>query len=130
MSIPRFWRNIKGRYNLIGTKCLNCSEIYFPPRNLCPRCRRMSKIEEFKLQGRGEVVTYTVIHAAPEGFHAQTPYIMAIVKLDEGPSLTTQIVDCDINEIEIGMKVEAVFRKIQEDGNAGLIYYGYKFKPI
>ncbi len=129
MSIPRFWRNIQSRYNLIGTKCSNCNEIYFPPRNLCPKCRRMSKIEKFKLQGRGEVVTYTVIHSASEGFDDQTPYIMAIVKLDEGPRLTTQIVDCGLDEIKIGMRVESVFRKIQEDGEAGLIHYGFKFKP-
>lgn len=129
MSIPRFWRNIKSRYNLIGTKCLNCGSTYFPPRNFCPRCRRRSRLEEVKLKGMGEILTYTVIHSAPEGFDAQAPYIMAIVKLAEGPCLTTQIVDCEPDEVKIGMKVKSVFRKIQEDGDAGLIHYGFKFKP-
>jgi hypothetical protein len=55
---------------------------------------------------------------------------MAIVKLDEGPCFTTQIVDCDLDEIHIGIRVKKVFRKIQEDGEAGLIHYGFKFKPI
>lgn len=129
MSIPRFWRNIKSRYNLIGTRCLNCDSTYFPPRNFCPKCRRRSKLEELKFKGTGEVVTYTIIHSPPEGFDTQAPYIMAIVKLDEGPNLTTQIVDCGLDEIHIGMRVEKVFRKIQEDGDAGLIHYGFKFKP-
>jgi hypothetical protein len=129
-NIPRFWRNLRSRYNLTGTKCLNCGEIYFPPRNFCPKCRRMSRLEEASLNGRGEVLTYTIIHAAPGGFEVQAPYIMAIVQLEEGPRLTTQIVDCEPDEIKIGMKVERVFRKIQEDGEAGLIYYGYKFKPV
>jgi hypothetical protein len=129
-NVPRFWRNLKRRYNLIGTKCLNCNELYFPPRQLCPKCRRASKIEDVQLKGRGEVLTYTIIHSAPKRFEGQTPYIMAIIQLEEGPKLTAQIVDCDPTEIDIGMKVEMVFRRIQEDGDAGLIYYGYKFRPI
>jgi hypothetical protein len=130
MSIPRFWRNIKSRYNLIATKCLSCGGTYFPPRNLCPRCRRKSKLKKVKLKGVGEVLTYTVIHSAPEGFENRVPYIMAIVKLEDGPCLTTQLVDCEPSEVKIGMKVKSVFRRIQEDGEAGLIHYGFKFKPL
>jgi uncharacterized OB-fold protein len=129
-NIPRFWRNLKSRYNLIGTKCMNCKEVHFPPRHFCPECRRLSRLEEFKLEGRGEIVTYTVIHAPMEGFEGQLPYILAIVKLSDGPKITTQIVDCEIDEVETGMEVKSVFRKIQEDGEAGLIHYGYKFRPI
>ncbi len=90
----------------------------------------MSKLEKVSLSGKGEVVTYTVIHSASEEFDKQTPYIMAIIKLDEGPSLTAQIVDCSISDVKIGTRVKSVFRKIQEDGEAGLIHYGYKFKPV
>jgi len=129
-NIPRFWRNLKSRYNLIGTKCLNCEEVHFPPRHFCPKCRRLSRLEEFKLEGRGEIVTYTVIHTHMQGFEGQIPYVLAIVELSDGPRLTTQIVDCEIGEVKAGMKVKSVFRKIQEDGEAGLIHYGYKFKPI
>jgi uncharacterized OB-fold protein len=53
---------------------------------------------------------------------------MAIVQLDEGPKLTTQLVGLD-QEPEAGMKVRAVFRKIAEEGAEGVIYYGYKFAP-
>lgn len=129
MSIPRFWRNLPSRYNLIGTRCTRCNSVYFPPRNFCPKCRRQSKLEKFKLKGRGEVLTYTVIHAAPEGFEKQTPYIMAVIKSDEGPSFTAQIVNCSPEDMRIGMRVEKVFRRIQEDGEAGLIHYGFKFQP-
>lgn len=129
MSIPRFWRNIQSRYNLIGVRCLNCKKVYFPPRVFCPKCRRTSKLETVKLNGAGKIITYTVIHTAPEGFEGQTPYIMAVVELDDGPKLTTQVVDCDACDLKIGMRVEKAFRKIQEDGKAGLIHYGYKFKP-
>ncbi|MEE8401696.1 MAG: Zn-ribbon domain-containing OB-fold protein [Candidatus Hydrothermarchaeaceae archaeon] len=129
-DIPRFWRNLKSRYNLIGAKCINCGEKFFPPRHFCPKCRRMSRLEDFKMEGIGNVVTYTIIHTPMEGFENQVPYILAIVKLSDGPTITTQIVDCAIDKVKTGMKVKSVFRKIQEDGDAGLIHYGFKFKPV
>jgi uncharacterized OB-fold protein len=90
----------------------------------------MGKMKELKLSGHGEVLTYSIIYNAPEHFEGQTPYPIAIIKLDEGPKVTAQIVDCDIKDVKIGMKVKSTFRKIQEDGYIGAIYYGYKFKKI
>ena len=58
-----------------------------------------------------------------------TPYVLAIVKLDEGPQITTQIV-MDPAQGEIGMKVKSVFRKIATDGESGIIHYGTKFVPV
>jgi uncharacterized OB-fold protein len=130
MGAPRFWRKTQSRYNLYGVCCTTCDEIYFPPRKICPKCRRASKLEGIKLSPRGEVVSYTIIHSAPEGFDRQTPYIMGIVKLNQGPMLTTQIVDCEIGQAEIGMPVEGVFRKIRESRAGGPIYYGFKFRPM
>ena len=124
------WRLIQPRYNLVGTKCINCDEHFFPPRNLCPTCRRKSKIEGFKFSGKGKVYTFSVIHAAPTGFEFQKPYAVAIVELEEGTMLTTQIVDIEPELIEIGMPVEMTFRKIMADNDAGIIRYGYKFRPI
>ena len=86
-------------------------------------------MEEIKLSGKGEVMTYTLIHDAPENFEGQAPYPIAIIKLNEGPRVTAQLVDCEFDDIKIGMKVQSTFRKIQEDGYVGAIHYGYKFKP-
>jgi uncharacterized OB-fold protein len=129
-AVPRFWREIPQRYNLIGNRCEVCSRVYFPPREACPYCRRKSigKMKDEKLSGKGKIVTYTIIHEAPEEFEGQAPYPMAIIQLDEGPKLTAQIVDCKLEDVKIGMKVKSTFRKIQEDGYIGAIYYGYKFK--
>ncbi|MCX6666885.1 MAG: Zn-ribbon domain-containing OB-fold protein [Euryarchaeota archaeon] len=131
-AVPRFWREIPQRYNILGNQCGVCNKIYFPPMESCPICRRksMNKMKDFKLSGKGEVVTYTITHVAPEHFEGQAPYPIAIIQLDEGPRITAQIVDCDINDVKIGMKVQSTFRKIQEDGWLGAIYYGYKFKPV
>lgn len=131
-AVPRFWREIPQRYNLIGNKCEICGKAYFPPREACPYCRRksMGKMKELKFSGKGKIVTYTIIHEAPENFEGQTPYPMAIIQLEEGPKLTAQIVDCKLEDVKIGMPVKSTFRKIQEDGYIGAIYYGYKFKPV
>jgi uncharacterized OB-fold protein len=129
MGVPRFWREIPYRYQMIGTKCSICDNAFFPPRSICPNCRGAGDIQETKLSGRGEVVTYTVVRVAPEGFEKETPYVVAIVKLEEGPRITSQIVDCDLDEIEIGTKVRSVFRKVGEESPSGAIYYSYKFVP-
>lgn len=128
MSVPRFWRKQIARYNLVGTHCKQCGEYFYPPRNVCPSCRREGEIEDFKFNGKGEVVTYTVIHAAAEGFEGQTPYVLGIVQLEEGPRLTTQIVG-NAKDMSIGMKVRPVFRKLGQSGDRGMIYYGTKFVP-
>jgi uncharacterized OB-fold protein len=129
-GVARFWREIPQRYNFMGNKCGTCERVFFPPRESCPTCRRKSigNMKEIKLTGKGEVVTYTIIHVGPEDFEEQTPYPIAIIKLEEGPQITAQIVDCSLDEMKIGMKVESTFRKIQQDGHTGAIYYGYKFK--
>ena len=129
-GVARFWREIPQRYNFLGNKCGSCNRVYFPPKESCPVCRRKSigKMNDFKLNGKGEVITHTIIHVGPEDFEEQVPYPIAIIKMEEGPQITAQIVDCPIDEIKIGLKVESTFRKIQQDGHTGAIYYGYKFK--
>ena len=87
-------------------------------------------MKDLVLSGKGEVLTYSIIHSSIENFQNQVPYIISIIKLDEGPNITAQIVDCDINNIKIGMKVEKTFRKIQEDGYTGALYYGYKLSKF
>ncbi|MEM3396461.1 MAG: Zn-ribbon domain-containing OB-fold protein [Thermoplasmata archaeon] len=132
MQIPRFWRQIPNRYNLIGVQCENCKKVYFPPRIVCPDCHRLSigKMKQYKLSGKGVVHSYTLVYEPADGFENQVPYIMAIIQLDEGPKITAQIVDCNPEEVKIGSKVEMVFRRLGEDGKAGIIYYGYKFALV
>lgn len=122
------WRRIPNRYRLIGSKCESCGKNFFPTRNICPKCRRKGRIVEKVFSGKGKIYSYTLVSVPPEGFELEAPYILALVELDEGTLVTSQIVDCGRNEIEIGTPVEMVFRKIQEDGKEGLIHYGFKFK--
>jgi scaffold protein (connect acetoacetyl-CoA thiolase and HMG-CoA synthase) len=131
MAIPRFWREIGSRYNLIGSKCGSCGKVDFPPRAVCPDCGRRSvgKMQRHQLNGKGTVVTYTIIHDAPKQFDLQKPYVMAIIETEEGVRLTSQLIDISHDDVKIGMKVQATFRKLGAEGEAGVIHYGYKFRP-
>ena len=126
--IPVHWRLTPQRYRLLGSACTRCSQKFFPQRTICPDCRRKGKIEEIRFSGEGEIYSYTVIHVASRGFEFLKPYVMAIVRLVEGPLVTTQVVDCNPDDVEIGRKVYLTFRKISVDGSNGIIRYGYKFK--
>jgi hypothetical protein len=130
MSVPRFWREIPSRYNLIGSKCGNCNKIMFPPRFVCPYCRRTGKLEPYKLSRKGKIISYTTIYSAADGFEDQVPYVLAIIELEDGPRITTQITDCDPSEVKIGDEVEMVFRRMGQDGDDGVIYYGYKARRL
>ena len=127
-DIVRGWRHIQQRYNLIGSKCSQCGKVFFPKRVICPECRRRGKIEDIKLSGKGKIYTYSVINTPTEEFKTLAPYVVAIIELEEGTRITSQIVDCNPKEIEIGDEVEVVFRKIRTEGDDGVISYGYKFK--
>lgn len=79
-------------------------------------------------RGRGTVLSYTVVSDAPEGFEEQAPYTLALIRLDEGPTVLAQLTDLD-GPVEIGMPVEMVTRRLRTDGRRGIIVYGYKFRP-
>ncbi|MEM0382858.1 MAG: Zn-ribbon domain-containing OB-fold protein [Candidatus Anstonellales archaeon] len=131
LSVPSQWRLREQRYRLIGSKCETCGNIYLPKRTICPKCRRKGKIVEYRdFSGYGRVVSWTVVHAAPEGFVDQAPYILAIIKLKEGPKILAQIVDVKPEEVHEGMEVYKVVRRIQEDNPEGIIAYGFKFTKI
>ena len=133
MSIARFWRETPRRYNLGGSKCTICSTVYFPPRSVCPRCTHhretIGRMVPCQLSGDGEVYSFTVVHEPAEGFEMQVPYVLALVRTIEGPILTGQVVDIDPPKVAIGLKVRATFRRLREEGKAGVIHYGYKFTP-
>jgi uncharacterized OB-fold protein len=129
MEIPRHWRLKGQRYGLAGEVCPHCEHKIFPPRDICPNCGGEAK-EQFKFSGKGEVYSFTTIYEAPSGFDANAPYIVALIKLEEGPILTAQLTDLGDQPVEIGMPVEMVTRKMRNDGDErGVIVYGYKFRP-
>ncbi len=128
MEISRHWRLRQQRYGLVGEVCPHCNAKIFPPRDVCPNCAGEAKTP-YAFSGKGEVYSYTTIYDPPEGFEENAPYTVAIVKLEEGPLVTAQLTDVSNDAVQIGMPVEMVTRKLREDGNRGMLVYGYKFRP-
>jgi uncharacterized OB-fold protein len=128
MEVARYWRTTKQRYQLIGERCPQCGRRIFPPRDVCPVCGHEARAT-VQLSGKGEVYSYSVVHVAPEGYERFVPYIVALVRLAEGPLVTAQLTDVDESEVRIGMPVEMVTRILREDGARGMLIYGYKFRP-
>ena len=128
-EIARHWRLNPQRYQLVGEVCPKCSGKIFPPRDVCPYCADQETQPTFQFSGRGEVFSHTTVHNAPEGYQEQAPYTVALVKLEEGPLVTAQLTDVNNDEVQIGMPVEMVTRKIRTQGDEGLVIYGYKFRP-
>ncbi len=128
METSRHWRLKDQRYGLVGEVCDKCGTKLFPPRDVCLECSAPAK-ELYTFTGLGEVYSYTTIYNPPAGFEQYAPYTVALIKLDEGPLLTAQLTDIDPDNVEIGLPVEMVTRKLREDGDQGVIVYGYKFRP-
>lgn len=128
MEISRHWRLQQQRYGLVGEVCPHCEVKIFPPRDVCPNCSGEAKTP-YAFSGKGEVFSYTTIYDAPEGYEENTPYTVALIKLEEGPLVTAQLTDVDNGKVEIGTPVEMVTRKLREDGDRGMLVYGYKFRP-
>lgn len=124
----KYWREIPQRYRLEAGKCQQCGFVCFPPRVVCPRCGSR-KFAATKLAEAGKLLTYTIIRVAPGPFCDQSPYAVGIAELDDGVRLTAQVVDCDFDALKVGLRVRTEFRKVSEDGEAGIIHYGYKFVP-
>jgi uncharacterized protein len=91
-------------------RCRSCSRYFHPPVGACFRCRSRDVGPE-AVSGRATVATYTVNHHPWFGGAFPPPYVVAIVELAEDPEvrLTTQIVDCPVEEVRIGLAVEVVF---------------------
>jgi uncharacterized OB-fold protein len=129
MEVPRHWRLKKQRYGLVGEVCPHCDAKIFPPRDICPECGQDAKTQ-FSFSGKGEIYSFTTIFDAPAGYETTTPYTVALVKLDEGPIITAQLTDLGEEEVQIGMPVEMVTRRLRSDGDErGILIYGYKFRP-
>jgi len=76
------------------------------------------------------VYSFSTVYDAPEGHTEYRPYTLALIRLDEGPLVTAQLTDVDAEDVHLGMPVEMVTRRIKEEGENGLIVYGYKFRPV
>lgn len=127
MSVP-YWRMRDRYYNILGNACEKCGQEYFPPVNVCKKCHS-DKLTEKEMPRNGTLLSYTMQRESLAGFEDQEPMIFGLVKLDNGVTIISQLVDLPYESLKEGLKVKAVFRRVRTDGDSGQIFYGYKFGP-
>jgi uncharacterized OB-fold protein len=127
LDLAKHWRQRAARYRLEGQRDRITGAIRFPP---APTAAAAAESwEPYTLSGVGKVYSFTVVRQAPTGYEEQTPYLLALIKLAEGPLITAQLADCDVGSVAVDMPVEMVTRRLRDLGPDGLIVYGYKFRP-
>ncbi len=103
-----FWEAAR-RHELLLPRCKTCGRLFFFPREACPYCLS-GDIEWVTASGRGRLYSYTVIHQpANPAFAPDAPYVYAMVQLDEGPRLISNLVDCPLEQVRIDMPLVAAF---------------------
>lgn len=108
-----YWEAAR-RSELVVQQCEACQHLSFPPRAHCPDCGSAA-LAWRPVSGRGTVYSYTVAHRPPHPVFAdQCPLTIAIVALEEGPRMMSNVVGCDPDDVEIGMAVRVAFEPIDD----------------
>ena len=99
--------------------CDACSELRHPPRPVCARCGSPARGWQ-TVTGAGEVWSFTVVHPPTlPAFADRTPYGAVVVRLDEGVFLVSSLLDCPVDQLAVGTRVELALTKIAADQEAG-----------
>ncbi len=123
------WRIRDRYYRLIGSKCAKCGKEYFPPVYRCRGCGS-EEVKDREMPKTGRIMTYTILHEPLPGYEAQTPLFLAVVQLENGAKVLSQVVDTPEDAVKTGAKVRATVRRMKVDGESGQIIYGYKFVVV
>jgi uncharacterized OB-fold protein len=109
-----FWDAARAGTLLIR-RCRDCGRTHFYPRPFCPVCWS-PHVEWLEASGRATLYTWSVVRRNDlPPFNERVPYVAAVVDLDEGPRMMTNVVDCDFDALEIGMPLEVLFQPIADD---------------
>jgi uncharacterized OB-fold protein len=109
-----FWEGAR-RGELRIQRCRACGKAYFFPRPFCPHCSSKD-VEWFTASGKGTLYSYVISHRPAPGFQDWTPYVIAVVQLDEGPRMMTNIVGVEPKpeNLPIDMPVEVTWERQDE----------------
>ena len=117
-----FWDGCKNR-RLLVQQCKDCGKNIFYPKLFCPFC--LSKdLTWIEASGKGKIYSFTVVYSyQPTEFLEDVPYVIGVIKLDEGVRMMSNIVECKPEEVRCDMDVEVVFDDITDEFTLP------KFKP-
>lgn len=109
-----YWEGCR-KHELLLQRCTQCKEYQFYPRVLCSKCRG-EDLEWEQASGKGQILTFTIVRrAVSAAYDAEVPYVVALIRLDEGPTMMSNIVDCDPEALQIGDSVQVVFEDWTEE---------------
>lgn len=99
---------------LLVPHCNACARAFWHPRPRCPNCGS-DQVDWIRGSGRGAVHTFTVVRQSGDPyFKTRVPYAVAMIELDEGPRMMSNVVDCPLDALKIGMRVEVLFEPAGE----------------
>ncbi|MBU8906237.1 Zn-ribbon domain-containing OB-fold protein [Desertibacillus haloalkaliphilus] len=108
LETKRYWEGCKN-HELLIQQCSDCGAYQFYPRMLCTDCMSRN-VEWVNASGTGKISSFTIVRRAPnKAYAADVPYVLALIKLDEGPTMMSNVIECEPEKVKIGMKVEVVF---------------------
>lgn len=109
-----YWEGCR-KHELLLQRCTQCNEFQFYPRIICTNCAS-EDLEWVKGSGRGQVLTFAIVRrAVSEAYAADVPYVVALIQLDEGPTMMSNIVQCDPETVKIGSPVQVIFEDWSEE---------------
>jgi uncharacterized OB-fold protein len=109
-----FWEAAR-KGKLVIQRCKDCKKYIFYPRICCLHCFS-DRVEWVEASGKGFVYSYTVVeNNAPSAFIQDMPYVIAIVRLEEGVQMLTNIVGCDPYQVRCDMRVQVTFEKLDDE---------------
>lgn len=118
-----YWEGTKN-HELLIPRSKESGDFFFYPRALSPGEDMSENLEWVKASGKAKVWTYAIHHMGPtKAYKGDPPYVVALVELDEGVKMMTNIVDCDPHDVKVGMEVEVVFDDVTDEVTLP------KFKP-
>jgi uncharacterized protein len=109
-----FWEGAReGR--LVIRRCNTCGEAFFYPRPFCPKCWS-ADVGWIDASGRATLYTWSIVHVNDlPPFHERVPYVAAIVTLEEGPRMMTNVVGVDFDDLDADMALQVTFRSISDE---------------
>ena len=93
--------------------CHGCAKSYFYPRPACPSCGLVEAVAWIRCSGRAKLHSYVISHLSAPGYEGETPYVIAVVELEEGPRMMTNLVGVapDPEGLELDIELEVEFEK-------------------
>ena len=125
-TIASFYKFVSEN-KLMAAECSECGTVLLPPKPMCTNCLS-TNLKWIELDGAGKLLSYTIIHVAPEQFQSMAPYAVGIVELKKGLRLPGMIRDVNPEEIKIGMNLKIDFDS--STSSQWPAWTRYFFKPL